>query len=283
MAPSSTMGAVIPLNLRRRRRWWSSSAHGGPAPGGDGRAEPGLQRRAILVDAPVSSTKTSLSGSRAGWASNQARRRCSTSGRCCSLACAVFLKVIPRRWKKRHTVLWETRSPCSLSRWAAISASIMSGARGLTRAQRREALYFDQRQDEARRCPHLGPCLDPLRAPVATLWPGPIAARCSLPGPNPLDRRRRRDPEALGRSPRRGPGRGHCTLEYPITVCCLGRPYARLEPEQEDRRGTLLESLQAEDASTPPATGAFDEAATGLALLFGRDSARLDLDSACSS
>ena len=135
---------------------------------------------------------------------------------------------------------------------------------------------FDQRQD------HLGPCLDPLRAPVATLWPGPIAA-CSLPGPNPLDRRRRRDPEALGRSPRRGPGRGHCTLEYPITVCCLGRPYARLEPEQEDRRGTLPESLQAEDASTLPATGAFDEAATGLALLFGRDSARLDLDSACSS
>ena len=38
-----------------------------------------------------------------------------------------FLKVIPRRWKKRHTVLWETRRPCALSRWAAISASVMSG------------------------------------------------------------------------------------------------------------------------------------------------------------
>ena len=50
----------------------------------------GAQRRAILVEAPVSSTKTSLSGSRAGWASNQARRRCSTSGRCCALACAFF-------------------------------------------------------------------------------------------------------------------------------------------------------------------------------------------------
>ena len=142
--------------------------------------------------------------------------------------------------------------------------------------QRHVRGLFDQRQDR------LGSCLDPVRAVVAALRSGPTAA-CSLPGPNPLDRRRRRDPEALGRSPRRGPGRGHCTLEYPITVYCLGRPYARLEPEQEDRRGTLPESLQAEDASTLPATSAFDKAATGLALLFGGDYARLDLDSACSS
>ena len=38
-----------------------------------------------------------------------------------------FLKVMPRRWKKRHTVLWDTRRPCSSSRWVAISASVMSG------------------------------------------------------------------------------------------------------------------------------------------------------------
>ena len=54
-------------------------------------------------------------------------------------------------------------------------------------------------------------------------------------------------------------------------------------PSRRTRRGTLPESLQAEDASTLPATSAFDEAATGLALLFGGDYARLDLDSACSS
>ena len=237
-----------------------------PVPMGDRRPAPIArpERRAILVDAPVSSTKTSLSGSRSGWVSNQAPRRCSTSGRCCLLACADFFKGDAAAEEEApHRALGDPQPMLALQM-------------GRDLRQHHVRSLFDQRQD------HLGPCLDPLRAPVATLWPGPIAA-CSLPGPNALDRRRRRDPEALGRSPRRGPGRGHCTLEYPITVCCLGRPYARLEPEQEDRRRTLPESLQAEDASTLPATGAFDEAATGLALLFGRDSARLDLDSACSS
>jgi hypothetical protein len=46
--------------------------------------------RAILVEAPVSSMKTKLSGSRSGCAWNQACRRATTSGRSCSLACAVF-------------------------------------------------------------------------------------------------------------------------------------------------------------------------------------------------
>ncbi|MER8849959.1 hypothetical protein NKH87_34780, partial [Mesorhizobium australicum] len=50
------------------------------------------RRRAIFVDAPVSSIKTNRSGSRSGWALNQARRRASTSGRSCSLACAVFFE-----------------------------------------------------------------------------------------------------------------------------------------------------------------------------------------------
>ena len=48
--------------------------------------------RAIFVEVPVSSIKTSLSGSRSGWPLNQARRRASTSGRSCSLACAVFFQ-----------------------------------------------------------------------------------------------------------------------------------------------------------------------------------------------
>jgi hypothetical protein len=43
-----------------------------------------------LVEAPVSSMKTSRVGSRSGCASNQASLRRATSGRSCSLACAVF-------------------------------------------------------------------------------------------------------------------------------------------------------------------------------------------------
>jgi len=38
----------------------------------------------ILVEAPVSSTNTRSSGSRSGYASNQAWRRAATSGRACS-------------------------------------------------------------------------------------------------------------------------------------------------------------------------------------------------------
>src|SRR6195952_4717211 len=48
--------------------------------------------RAILVDAPVSSMKTRRSGSRSGCPSNQVWRRATTSGRSCSLACAVFFE-----------------------------------------------------------------------------------------------------------------------------------------------------------------------------------------------
>src|SRR5271156_5137187 len=67
------------------------------------------RRRAILVEAPVSSMKTRCSGSRSGWASNQACRRAATSGRSCSLACAVFfqgdamaVKKAPDRTRGKH-------------------------------------------------------------------------------------------------------------------------------------------------------------------------------------
>lgn len=46
--------------------------------------------RVMLVLAQVSSMKISRSGSRSGWASNQASRRFRTSGRSCSPACPVF-------------------------------------------------------------------------------------------------------------------------------------------------------------------------------------------------
>lgn len=49
-----------------------------------------LRRRAILVDKPVSSMKTSFAGSRSSWPSNQSRRRFRMSGRSCSSACADF-------------------------------------------------------------------------------------------------------------------------------------------------------------------------------------------------
>src|SRR3954469_17865383 len=48
--------------------------------------------RAMLVDAPVSSRKTSLSGSRSSWPANHASRRFRMSGRSCSSACADFFE-----------------------------------------------------------------------------------------------------------------------------------------------------------------------------------------------
>src|ERR1700752_4036372 len=48
--------------------------------------------RARLVEAPVSSMKTSFVGSRSSCPANHSRRRFCTSARCCSSACAVFFK-----------------------------------------------------------------------------------------------------------------------------------------------------------------------------------------------
>src|SRR5208282_1341099 len=48
--------------------------------------------RARLVEAPVSSMKTSFVGSRSSCPANHSRRRLCTSARCCSSACAVFFK-----------------------------------------------------------------------------------------------------------------------------------------------------------------------------------------------
>lgn len=49
-------------------------------------------RRAILVEASVSSMNTSRLGSRSSWLSNQACLRLRTSGRSCSAACPVFFE-----------------------------------------------------------------------------------------------------------------------------------------------------------------------------------------------
>lgn len=57
------------------------------------RRSPGRQRpwcRAMLVDAQVSPMKTSVSGLRSSWPSNQAQRRSTMSRRSCSVAWPVF-------------------------------------------------------------------------------------------------------------------------------------------------------------------------------------------------
>src|SRR5271166_4247327 len=61
----------------------------------DRRRRPRRQRpllRARLVEAPVSSMKTSFVGSRSSCPANHFRRRFCTSARCCSSACAVFFE-----------------------------------------------------------------------------------------------------------------------------------------------------------------------------------------------
>ena len=107
------------------------------------------QRRAILVDAPVSSMKTSLSGSRAPCTADQDCRRCSTSVRCCSLACAVFFKRDAASLEEApHRALRDPQPvhPLQMSR---------------NLRQRHVRGLFDQRQDPP--AVHL----NPLRAPVA--------------------------------------------------------------------------------------------------------------------
>ena len=86
----STMGAV--MASRRRRRSWSSRCPRGSW----------WKRSRKTIEIGLRRTRP------AGVAARQ-------------VAAArwrepFFLKVMPRRWKKRHTVLWETRTPCALSR-----------------------------------------------------------------------------------------------------------------------------------------------------------------------
>ena len=72
------------------RRWWSSNGRAGCAARSRSPFGARPRSRAMLVEAQVSSMKTSRSGSRSSWPSNQASRRFRTSGRSCSAAWAVF-------------------------------------------------------------------------------------------------------------------------------------------------------------------------------------------------
>ena len=121
-------GKVETLVKTARRRFMVPipKVHEAPGRGTVRRAVPGHSPR-LLVEAPVSSMKTSRSGFRSGWATNQAWRRRRTSGRRCSLACALFLNVIRRRSSRRQIVLCATTRPWAASRCSASSAKVMSG------------------------------------------------------------------------------------------------------------------------------------------------------------
>ena len=140
--------------------------------------------RAILVVAPVSSIKTRCAGSRSGCASNHASRRVATSGRCCSLACAVFFD--------RDAVAVE-EAP---DRAGRETGAMLAPEQVRHLDQRDVHLRIDRRQD------HGAECLDPVRPPIAALLPRLRRAR-GAPRLHPAYRTGRRHPETRrSRSPR---------------------------------------------------------------------------------
>src|SRR5581483_8893331 len=139
------------------------------------------RRRAILVEAPVSSMKTSRAGSRSGCAARQACLARATSARSCSLACAVFFE--------RLGVAIQTSPDRARRKALAVRPFQVLG----DLRQRDVDLGGYQPQDL------LGVSLDPRRALVTTL-----RARCATPRlapqPRPLYHRRGRQPEPIGYS-----------------------------------------------------------------------------------
>jgi transaldolase len=92
---SMTMGAVSPLNRRAPMNVVVFQCPCGIAARSRSPLGARPRIRAMLVVTQVSSMKTSPSGSRSSCPSNPSSRRSATSGRACSLACAVFFKGQP--------------------------------------------------------------------------------------------------------------------------------------------------------------------------------------------
>ena len=113
--------------------------------------------------------KISRSGSRSGWLSNQAWRRRATSGRSCSLACAVFFKRDPTPGKE------------AMHRAAGEALRMIAFQHGDQLVQRDvpASLYGGQS--------HLAERLDPVRPLIAAPWLG-TASPVVAPGPQPRDR-----------------------------------------------------------------------------------------------
>ncbi len=139
------------------------------------------RNRAIFVEAPVSSMNTRRSGSRSGWASNQAWRRAATPGRSCSLACAVFFE---------GEIVAVQEAP---DRAAGKQGPVIALEHVRQLGQRDVLLRLDGRQDDVAKR------LDPMRAHIAAHWQ---RRQSSLipPGPQPADRRSYTDPEPLSGS-----------------------------------------------------------------------------------
>lgn len=153
------------------------------------------RRRAMLVDAQVSSMNTRRSGSRSSWASNQSQRRFRMSGRFCSAAYAVFFKgqAAPveegpkRRPSRRHITLR-----------GKLVEHLADGhiRRGLDKPENVITVRIE-----------LG---------AARLS---LTASCSIAGlarpANPADRRRQPDPKLCRRPTRRQPTK--CSINHPVT------------------------------------------------------------------
>ena len=160
MAPSSTMGAVIPLNLK-----CANEGGGLPVPMGDRRPAPMAAQSPACSVAPSWWMRRSRRRRRACQGRERVGLRTRLAGAAADQVVAarwrapIFLKVMPRRWKKRHTGALGDPQP------------MLALQVGRDLRQHHVRGLFDQRQDR------LGPCLDPLRAPVAALRSGPTAAR----------------------------------------------------------------------------------------------------------
>src|SRR5277367_4593624 len=125
---------------------------------------------------------TRRSGCNSGRISDQTRRRCTTSGRSCSLACAVFFEGDPTPGKKAV----DDRRRKAL---AVIALETLGDLR-----ERDVGCLGHERKDCLRER------FDAIRAFVAALWSWLDRAGPS-PQLMPLDGSRRRDAEAIGRSP----------------------------------------------------------------------------------
>src|SRR6266542_1038909 len=124
--------------------------------------------RAMLVEVPVSSMKTSRAGSRAAWSSFHAVRASATSDRSCSAACTIFFEA---------DVLGGKEPPHRAV--ADLDATLRKLGPDLLQRQIRDR--FDPLQQP-------GPLAPQARVVVTTHRLGAQAAALA-PYPNPLDRR----------------------------------------------------------------------------------------------
>jgi hypothetical protein len=133
----------------------------------------------MFVKHQVSSMNTRRDGSRSSWPSNHASRRFRTSGRLCSLACAVFFERDPATVEKPPERRNRDRDAHLRQQGAQFD-------------QRDIALSGDSVENE------IGIGLDLVRMPVSTLRPGPRIALLCVKGAI-ANSARRADAEPLDR------------------------------------------------------------------------------------